>query len=432
MDIKKKKSPLWMLVPVGAVIVVLSLILIVVTLKTGKKDGGTKDKLVEASAQTGEDLNQSGKGNAKDELKALADKVPAIKFSDEISDILVSMSTEDKVAQLFFVRPESLTGVEGVTAAGETTRKALEEYPVGGIAYFAQNIQNPAQVKTMLANTQKYADELSGIPVFLGVDEEGGETSRVAENNNFKVERYDSMRAIGETGESTQAFKAGETIGSYLKELGFNVDFAPVGDVLTNPSNVVIGSRSFGEDPKLVGEMAGQVIKGLQNTGISSCLKHFPGHGGTNGDTHDGTTVLNESLKDMEKQELLAFQTAIEEEPDFLMAAHISLPQILGDNTPCSLSREILTGLLRGKCGYDGIIITDALEMGAVTKEYDSAQAAVKAIEAGADMLLMPEDFQSAYDGVLSAVKSGQISYERLDQSVGRILRVKTGKIPGN
>lgn len=433
---RKKKSPLWMLVPVGALIVILSVILIVVTLRSGN---GSEDEVKSASAESDSKRNRETEADTKDseqkgsqsDSQEEADKAApsGSGFSEEVKGLLESMTTEEKVAQLFFVKPEAITGVKAVTAAGDATKKAFEEHPVGGIVYFAENIQNPAQVKTMLSNTQKYAAATSGFPVFLGVDEEGGQVARIAENTNFDVTRYESMRAIGESGNPADARSAGVTIGSYLKELGFNMDFAPVTDVLTNPSNAAIGSRSFGEDAEMVGEMAGQEVKGLQSAGVASCIKHFPGHGGTNGDTHEGAVVLDKTMEMLEKQELLAFRKALESEPDFMMVAHISLPKVLGNDTPCSLSKDIITGLLRDKYKYDGIIITDALDMKAITDEYDSAQAARKAFEAGADMLLMPQDFQSAYDGVLSAVKSGKISQERLNESVGRILRVKTGNI---
>lgn len=445
---RKKKSPLWMLVPVGALIAILSVVLIVVTLRSGK---GAEDEIKTASAQT-ENKTDTEAGSETDSAE---DKAAAVQeeesneadtpedageeteetpssasgFQEEVVNLLESMTAEEKVAQLFFVRPEAITGVSAATAAGEATKKAFEEHPVGGIVYFAQNIQNPTQVTSMLANTQEYADETSGFPVFLGVDEEGGQVARIAGNANFDVTRYDSMRAVGESGNTANARTAGTAIGSYLKELGFNMDFAPVTDVLTNPSNVVIGDRSFGEDAEMVGEMAGAEVEGLQSAGVSSCIKHFPGHGGTSGDTHEGVVVLDKTMEMLEKQELLAFQKAMESEPDFMMVAHISLPKVLGDDTPCSLSKDIITGLIREKYKYDGIIITDALDMNAISDVYDSAQAALKAFQAGADMLLMPQDFQSAYDGTLSAVKSGEISQERLDESVGRILRVKTKNI---
>lgn len=346
----------------------------------------------------------------------------------KVKDKVKSMSLEEKAAQLFFVTPEAITQVDAATVAGEDTKKAYEQYPVGGIIYFSRNIQGPDQLKEMLSKTQNYAKEIAGVPVFLGVDEEGGEVSRVAENKNFSVTRYESMRAIGDSRDTSQAYDVGKNLASYLKEIGFNIDFAPDADVITNSGNTVIGDRSFGEDPQLTADMAAQVVRGLQDNGVSACLKHFPGLGGTVEDSHEERAYTDKTLEEMEQKEMIPFIEGIKAEPDLIMAGHISIPKSLGDDTPASLSEKVLTGLLRDKYGYDGLIITDALDMKAVSGVYSPAEASVKALQAGADMLLMPEDFKAAYRGVLDAVRSGDLSQERIDASVERILRLKMKK----
>lgn len=346
-------------------------------------------------------------------------------WQEPAKEILDSMSLEEKAAQIFFVTPEAITGVETVTAAGDITRQALTSYPVGGLVYFSENILEPRQTAEMLTNTFRYSQEVMKIPVWLGVDEEGGKVARVAENPLFQVPGYESMRAIGNTGDTSQAYEAGATIGSYLKKLGFNMDFAPDADVITNPGNKVIGDRSFGTDPQLVGEMVYQAVRGFRDQGISACIKHFPGHGQTEGDTHQGFAYTQRTLEEMENSDLIPFQKGIEAEADFVMVSHISAPNVIPQDVPASLSPEMITDLLREKMGYEGIIITDAMNMGAVADHYDSAQAAVLAFQAGADMILMPEDFAAAYQGILNGVNSGAISRERLDQSVLRILRGK-------
>lgn len=346
-------------------------------------------------------------------------------WQEPAKEILDSMSLEEKAAQIFFVTPEAITGVETVTAAGDITRQALTSYPVGGLVYFSENILEPRQTAEMLTNTFRYSQEVMKIPVWLGVDEEGGKVARVAENPLFQVPGYESMRAIGNTGDTSQAYEAGATIGSYLKKLGFNMDFAPDADVITNPGNKVIGDRSFGTDPQLVGEMVYQAVRGFRDQGISACIKHFPGHGQTEGDTHQGFAYTQRTLEEMENSDLIPFQKGIEAEADFVMVSHISAPNVIPQDVPASLSPEMITDLLREKMGYEGIIITDAMNMGAVADHYDSAQAAVLAFQAGADMILMPEDFAAAYQGILNGVNSGTISRERLDQSVLRILRGK-------
>lgn len=343
----------------------------------------------------------------------------------EILQLLTEMTVEEKVAQLFMITPEALTGYGTVTAASDVTRQALEQYPVGGIIFFAKNIVNPEQLTEMTGNLNRYAMELSGIPIFLGIDEEGGKVSRIAGNENFNVQKISDMRVIGDTKDINQAYLAGSSIGNYLNQYGLNVDFAPVADVLTNEENVLLKNRSFGTDAKLVSDMNREYVRGLNENSVYGCLKHFPGHGGTAGDTHAGYAYTERTLEEMQKEELLPFQQGIENGINFIMISHISAENLTGDTTPASLSYAITTELLRENMGYDGIVITDAMNMGAVADSYSSAAGAVKAILAGADIVLMPVDFPSAYQGIMDAVADGTISEERLNCSVERILKVK-------
>ncbi len=342
--------------------------------------------------------------------------------------ILAGMSLEEKAAQIFFVTPEAITGVETATAAGDATKQALAKYPVGGLVYFSKNILNPQQTEEMLKNTWEYSKEVMKIPVYLGVDEEGGTVARVGQNSNFSVPRYTSMREIGDSGDITKAYQAGNAIGSYLKELGFNMDFAPDADVITNPENKVIGNRSFGTDGELVGNMAMEAARGFKDSGIAPCVKHFPGHGGTKGDTHEGYAYTDKTIEQLKEQELVPFQKAVEGKIDFIMVSHISVPASEAGDTPASLSSVLINGLLKEDMGYEGIVITDALNMGAISQIYSSAQAAVEAFNAGADMLLMPENFEEAYQGILTGVREGVVSEERLNEGVLRILKAKTAQ----
>lgn len=340
-------------------------------------------------------------------------------YLNQIADSCIAeMSLENKVAGLFMITPESLTGVDTVIQAGDTTKQKLSEYPVGGLIYFSKNIKSADQLKEMLdatRNTMIY-------PVFLAVDEEGGSVSRVA--GAGLADDVGDMSEIGSTCDPEKAKETGTTIGAYLSQLGFNVDFAPVADVVS-VENSVIGSRSFGSDPNVVGTMVAAEVQGLQESGVSACLKHFPGIGDATTDPHDEKTVSEKTLEDMQQTDLPAFQAGIDAGADFVMVSHMSLSNIVGDDTPCSLSGTVINDLLRNQLGYDGIVITDALDMSAITDSYSSAEAAVKAIEAGADMLLMPENFEEAYQGVLEAVQNGTISEERINESLKRIYRVK-------
>ena len=342
----------------------------------------------------------------------------------EARAMLESMSLEQKVGQLFFVTPEALTGAGQVTRAGDATREAVRRYAVGGIIYFQQNLIDPGQTKALLAGTKDIYAELGLPEPFLTTDEEGGSVVRIADNPAFDAENVGDMKDLGALGDPAAAEEAGRTIGSYMAALGFNMDFAPVADVLTNPSNTVVAKRAFGSDPQLVKECVTAESDAMMQEGILPVWKHFPGHGSTEADTHAGYAYTDKSMEELLAEDLVPYENAKEHAP-CIMAAHISLPNAGGNDLPATLSENIITGLLREQLGYEGVVITDALNMGAVANNYSSADAAERAIQAGCDMLLMPYSFSSAYEGVLSAVRSGTITEERIDASVMRILRCK-------
>ncbi len=347
-------------------------------------------------------------------------------LDNEVQTILDNMTLEDKIAQLFILYPETLvSGVNRVTAAGEMTREAFDRRPVGGLIYMRQNLESREQVQTMLSDFQEISLSRTGLPAFLCVDEEGGKVTSVGGTEALAILRGEDMADIGARNRPEEAYQKGEFIGGYLSELGFNVDFAPVADVLSNPENTVVKKRSFGSDPKLVTAMTAAFAEGLQSKGILGSYKHFPGHGATAGDTHKGYSYTDKTLEELMACELLPFMDGISRNIPMIMVGHISLPKVIGDDTPASLSSYIMTDLLREELGYKGIIITDALAMKAVINEYSSDEAAVRALEAGADILLLPEDFELAYQGVLKAVNEGRLSGERIDQSLQRIIRQK-------
>lgn len=340
-------------------------------------------------------------------------------LEDFITSHLEDMTIEDKVAGLFMVTPEGLTGVRTAVAAGATTQTALANYPVGGIIYFSNNITSENQIKAMISNTISY----SKYPLFIGVDEEGGTVSRLA-NANLGLEKTETMETIGQSGDLTLAQTAGTNIGQYLVEYGFNVNFAPVADVTTVEGNP-LGDRSFGSDALLVAEMVTSYIEGLQSTGVSGTVKHFPGHGNTTQDSHNEVAITEKTLDELKDLEFIPFVSAIESGVNMVMVGHISAPSIIGDNTPSSLSSMMINEVLRNQLGYDGIVVTDALNMTAITSQYDSVEAVILALQAGVDILLMPEDFELSYNGVLEAVTSGKITEERIEESLRRIYRVK-------
>ena len=340
----------------------------------------------------------------------------------QIDEKIASMSIEEKIWQLFVVTPEVLTGESPVTAAGEVTEASLKKAPVGGLIYFADNFVSPGQTKEMISKTQEYARNIEGMPLLMCVDEEGGSTARIARNSSFGVEKVGPM---GNVASAEEAYGCGDTIGAYLKELGLNVDFAPVADVLTNSRNNVIGDRSFGPDPMIVTEYSKAYSDGLHDHGILSCYKHFPGHGATEADTHEGYAYTDKTYEELKQSELVPFAHAGVDGADMIMVAHISLPNVIGDDTPCSLSKKMMTDILRNELKYDGIIITDAINMGAIADNYSNGEASAKAFAAGADMILMPTNLQEAYDGIYAAYEKGDITEERIDESLRRIIATR-------
>ena len=335
-----------------------------------------------------------------------------------VENCISELTLEEKIAGLFIITPEALTGANNVIRAGEKTREKLLEYPVGGLIYFASNIQSASQLREMLENTKN----MSKYPIFLAVDEEGGSVARLAGKN--LVPNVGSMEAIGATGDAGNARQAGTTIGTYLSDFGFNVNFAPVADVASLADHPM-GTRTFGSDPASVADMVSAFILGAKDTGVSSTLKHFPGLGNTTVDTHVGMAVTERTIDDMRAFDFLPFISGINTGVEFIMMGHVSVPNITGDNTPASLSKMMITDILRTELGFNGIVITDALDMAAITEYYTAAEAAVKALQAGADMILMPESFEEAYIGIQEAIQNGRLSEERINESLRRIYRVK-------
>lgn len=375
--------------------------------------------------QKTEDDKTENNETAEQEMTESEEKPMTEDLGTAVQEKLAAMTLEQKVAQMFVITPEALTGAGTVVQAGEQTRASLAACPVGGLIYMAQNLTDPEQTKEMLARTMEFSEESVGLPIFLGVDEEGGTVTRVAQNPAFGAADVGDMRDIGATENAELAYQAGQTMGAYLHELGFNLDFAPVADVLTNEANEVVYYRSFGSDAQNVSQMVEQEKKGLEENQVLACIKHFPGHGATSADTHAGMAYVDKSWEELQMQELIPFQEQVNQNVSMIMAGHFSLPQVTGDDTPCSLSQTIITEKLRNEMGYDGLVITDALNMGAVSNWYTSAEAAVMAVQADVDLLLMPSDFQAAYQAVLAACESGEIPQERIDASVTRILKVK-------
>lgn len=391
------------------------------TEESGRQEPGQAEENSQQEPGQAEDDSQS-------EPEGDAEKIDrqARAFAEEK---LASMTLEEKIAQMFFITPDALTGVQATVQAGEITKSSFSRYPVGGLVFFESNIQSPQQIIQMNQRLTEISRERVGVIPFLGVDEEGGTVLRIADNPQFAQEDVGNMSEIGSAGDPEIAYETGRTLGAYLSEYGFNVDFAPVADLWNNPENQVVKYRSFGSDSVLVSEMVARETIGLQEYGISAALKHFPGHGSTAGDSHKGAAVSLRTEEELAAEEYQVFQAGIEAGAEFVLAGHISFPNIESQDIPATLSYHFLTEVLRDQLGFQGIVITDAMNMAAIANFYTSADAAVAAVKAGVDMILMPVDFENAYRGLLQAVQSGEISENRINDSVKRILVVKYKKM---
>ncbi|RBQ17049.1 beta-hexosaminidase [Spongiactinospora rosea] len=348
--------------------------------------------------------------------------------TSEVDRVLADMSLSDKVGQLFM---PVLYGASADASSGEnqsrygvaTPAKAIKKYRPGGVIVFpwAGNVKSVGQIVGLTNGMQQASPE---IPLLVAADQENGTVSRLAP----LVTKLPAAAVIGKTGDPRLARQAAEVTGTELRALGINLDFAPVADVNINPRNPVIGPRSYGNDPQKVSRMVAAAVRGFHDAGVASTAKHFPGHGDTNVDSHSGLPVIAHTRSQWAKLDAPPFAAAIKAGVDAVMSAHVVMPKLDSSGDPSTLSPKILTGLLRERLGFDGVVSTDALDMAGVRKKYGDGEVAVRAVLAGADLLLMPPDLPEAHAAVIKAVKSGRISQERLDQSVRRLLTLKAAR----
>ncbi|WP_346998104.1 glycoside hydrolase family 3 protein [Coprococcus eutactus] len=336
--------------------------------------------------------------------------------SELVDKTMAEMSLHDKVCQMMFVTPEGLTGTDDVMVAGDATKQALQAYPVGGIIYFANNFDNVDQTRDMISNTQSY----SKIGLFIATDEEGGRVNRIMDT--LGTTYIGPMYDYKDDG-SDAAFENAKTIASDMSALGFNLDFAPVADVWSNPDNTVIGDRAYSDDYAQAAELVGSAVKGFQDGGVICTLKHFPGHGDTAEDSHYSSAYVNRTKAQIMADEMQPFRTGIDAGAELVMVGHLIVPDI--DELPSTLSYKIATEMLRGDMEFDGVAITDSMEMESIADNYGVADSAVMAVQAGMDMLLQPADLAAAVNAIVTAVQNGDITEPRIDESVRRILTLK-------
>ena len=336
------------------------------------------------------------------------------KVQSKAAKIVSKMSLQEKIGQMI------IAGFSGTTL-NEETKDLIQNKRIGGVIFYSNNIESITQTVTLL-NDIKAINEQNKTPLFLSIDQEGGRVSRLPGS----LKTIPTNELIGNVNEPKFSYGIGKIIGNELKQFGFNLDYAPVMDVNSNPDNPVIGDRSFSSNPNVVKKLGVETMKGLQSEDIVTVIKHFPGHGDTSVDSHLQLPKVNKSVEDLKKTELIPFKGAIEEGVDMVMIAHILLPQL--DDKPASLSPKIINGLLRNQMGYEGVVITDDMTMKAITNHYGIEQASVDSIKAGSDLILVAHNYNkvvAVMKTIKAAVENGEISEERINESVERIIELK-------
>ncbi|MGL5150444.1 MAG: glycoside hydrolase family 3 N-terminal domain-containing protein [Clostridium sp.] len=346
---------------------------------------------------------------------------------DDAKSILENMTLQEKIQQMIILDIPYVYEdgkAEDFTVVTQGVEEFLKTRKPGGLILFENNMKDVEQTRNLIRGVQSTKDK---VPFYISVDEEGGRISKIPIKLNIPT-----AKEIGETGNPKNAYNEANKIGKALKELGFNLDYAPDVDVNTNPDNPIIGDRSFSSNPKVVGQFGVEYIKGLRSEGILSTAKHFPGHGDTVGDSHKGFVEVPHDLKRITEVELLPFRESIKAGVDFIMVGHISVPALDDTKIPASLSKKIVTDVLKKDMGFKGIVITDALNMGAITQNYNKHEAVKLAINSGNDVILMPDisilpgrdvaQYDELIHYIEEEVKKGNIKEERINESVEKIL----------
>ncbi len=336
------------------------------------------------------------------------------KLAEKEPSLLETMTLDEKIGQMI------MAGIEGTTPTPETIN-LIEDYKVGGIIFFSDNLTSYSQSLHFI-NGLKRINAVNKVPLFLSVDQEGGRVRRLP-----GLEELPTNKDIGLRNDPELSYRIGNILAQELKAFGMNVNYSPVIDVNSNPDNPVIGDRAFGDDPNLVSKLGIQTMKGMEDENIIPVIKHFPGHGDTSVDSHLELPRIDKSLHELHEIELVPFIKAIDAGAEVVMVAHILFSQ-LDSEYPSSMSKPIITDLLRKELGFEGVIVTDDMMMDAIENHYEAGEAAVQSVKAGNDIILISEHYEEiveSFEAIKSAVESGEISEDRIDESVQRILDLK-------
>ena len=336
---------------------------------------------------------------------------------DKIKEKLDGMTLDEKVSQLIIAQAPQATALQATSrTTSEPTIEKLTTAPYGGYILMGDNFRTLAKTREFVEKLQEKAKT----PLIITTDQEGGSVQRIQSITDKTPTDIPFMYQVGQTGSPAKAKTIGRVMAEELRTIGINVDAAPDADVYSNPYNTVIGQRSFSSDPEVVAKMSEALASGLEENGVMPIYKHFPGHGNTATDSHSSLPIIESTREDLENVDLVPFKNAIKNDAKIIMVGHIALPSITGDNTPATLSKSLTTNLLRNELGFKGLIMTDGLNMGALTSNYDDTKIYQMAVEAGADLLLLPTDPELA----VNTIKEN-ISEERINESVYRILDFK-------
>ena len=389
---KSKKSTLWIiLIAIVAVIIAVGAVIIY-----KMPDDSVNDEVPEVVVEPEPELSEEEK------------------LSQQIDEEISEMTLREKIGQMITIayRQEEYT---------DELDNILKEVEPGGFILFSENISTYDGTTSYI----KKIRENEKIPMFISIDQEGGRVQRIKNLPDANVLEIPTMYSLGQTGDTELSYNVGSVLAQEIKAFGINMDFAPSLDVFSNPNNTVIGDRAFGSDAQTVINMALPFAKAMSENGVIPVYKHFPGHGDTEADSHVELPVVNKTKEELYERELLTFKAAVEADAQMIMIAHIALPNITGSYIPASLSKDIVDGILRKELGFNGVVITDAIEMKALADNYSLEEICSNAINAGVDIILMPQDPIVTVDTIEQLVQNGEITQERIDESVKRILTMK-------
>lgn len=362
-------------------------------------------------------MYRNGKDKTNDNLNSNVENINTPKeptMEEKVDEEIKGMTLREKIGQMLVI---SYSGTEYTDKLDEL----LKSVKPGGFILFKDNISSYSSTVDYISRIKDTAT----IPMLMSVDQEGGRVQRIKDVSDVNVQNIPDMYTLGKTSDVSLSYDVGKVVAEELSAFGVNTDYAPVLDIFSNPNNTVIGTRAFGSDAQTVINMAIPFANGMKENGVIPTYKHFPGHGDTDADSHIELPVVTKTKEELYKNELLPFKTAIENGAQMIMVAHIALPNVTGDYTPASLSDKIVNGILREELGYNGVVITDGVNMKALADNYSVKEICSYSINAGVDIILMPPDPIETVNIIEGLVNEGIITEQRIDESVKRILLMK-------